>query len=186
MTSKDRWLDEGMTVLREQGIAGVRVDRIAARLGLTKGSFHHHFDGVGDYRRALLERYESDTAAIVQSALSALAGLSPEQALMALPAHVPVDPRTDAAVRGWAFEDDEARATLERIDAARLQVLVALWQAIVADPALARAAAMIPHLITMGASVALPTPRDDEMAAVFGLLAALVPAVREQSPPVAG
>ena len=53
MTTRDRWLNEGMAVLAEQGSRSIRVNRIAARLDLTKGSFHHHFDDIADYHRAL-------------------------------------------------------------------------------------------------------------------------------------
>ncbi len=57
--TRDRWIDEGLLVLAEEGAPGVRIDRIAARLGLSKGSFFHHFDGIAAYRRALLDRWES-------------------------------------------------------------------------------------------------------------------------------
>lgn len=179
MTPRDRWLDEGVAVLREQGIAGVRIDRIATRLELTKGSFHHHFNGVGGYRRALLERYEVEVMAIIENATSAVRDLQPERALVELPALVPFDPRLEAAIRGWAFQDEEARDALHRIDAARLQALTELWQAVVGDPHRARVAALIPYLVMIGASVALPTPTDDDLAAVFGLLARLVPFASE-------
>jgi AcrR family transcriptional regulator len=178
MSARDRWIDEGMAVLREQGAAGVRVDRIAARLGLTKGSFHHHFRGADDYRRALLHRYESDTTAAIEAAVTAVAGLDAERAVMALPAHADVDPDLDGAVRGWAVEDDEARAVLQRVDAARLDALVRLWRQVLPDRRRARTAALVPHLVMIGASMARPTPTDRELRDVFALLATLVPSVR--------
>lgn len=178
MTSRDQWLDEGLTVLREQGIAGVRVDRIASRLGLTKGSFHHHFDGVGDYRRSLLQRYELGVTAIIDHAKSAVRNLPPEQALAELPAHFPFDPRLEAAIRGWAFQEEEARETLQRVDTARLWGLTELWQAVVRDSHQARVAALIPYLVIIGASVSLPTLDERDMAEVFELLGRLVPQVK--------
>ncbi len=57
-----------------------------------------------------------------------------------------------------------------------------LWQAIVPDPAQARSAALIPYLITIGASVAVPRPTEDEMAGVFVLLADLVGSVPGADP----
>lgn len=178
MNARNRWIDEGMAVLREQGAAGVRVDRIAARLGLTKGSFHHHFRGAGDYRRALLERYEADAIAAIDAAVTAVAELGPEEALMALPDRAELDPDLDGAIRGWAVEDDAARAVQQRVDAARLDALVGLWQRILPDPARARTAALVPHLLMIGASMARPAPTEAELRDVFALLAAIVPAVR--------
>ncbi|MGO4689562.1 TetR/AcrR family transcriptional regulator [Glaciibacter sp. 2TAF33] len=177
MVAKDRWIEEGLVVLREQGIGGLRVDRVARRLGLTKGSFHHHFSGVDDYHRSLLERYESDAVAVIETAVASLDHLSAERALMEAPSYAPVDPGLEAAIRGWGSHDEAARATLGRIDAARLQALIRLWQGVVTDPTMARTAAMIPYLITIGASVTVPTPTQEEIGDIFALLAALVPLV---------
>lgn len=179
MNAKDRWIDEGMAVLTDQGIDGVRIDRVAARLDLTKGSFHHHFRGAGDYRRSLLDSYEQRALAMIDDALSQLGHLSPTDALMALPGRFDFNTRLEAAMRGWAFQDAEARAVLERVDAARLKALVDLWQGIVADPARARSAALIPFLVMVGAAVALPALTENDVTELFELLARLVPAVSD-------
>lgn len=182
MTPKDRWIDEGLTTLRQDGIAGVRIDRIAARLGLTKGSFHHHFHGVGDFHRSLLERYETDAITAIDNAVKTLDRVSPQRVLMEASAHVPIDAATEAAIRGWAFQDEAARATLRRIDSARLQALTRIWHSIIPNEAQARSAAMIPYLITIGASVAVPTPTEKEMTDLFALLATLIPSVPGAAP----
>lgn len=168
-----------MTVLQEKGVGGVRIEHIAARLELTKGSFHHHFTGIGDYRRALLQRYEETAAATIEHAKTAIRDLAPQQALTELPTLVPVDPRLEAAIRGWAFQDDDAHDALGRIDQARLRALTELWQALIGDSRRAHAAALIPHLVMIGASVAVPTPTRNDVADVFDLLADLVPSVGE-------
>ena len=177
MTPKDRWIDEGLTVLQQEGIGGVRIDRIAARLGLTKGSFHHHFDGVGDFHRSLLERYESDATARIDSAVESLDRLPPQRVLVDASAQISGDAGREAAIRGWASQDEVARATLRRTDAARLAALTTVWQRIVPDETLARSAAMIPYLILIGSAVAVPPPSEQELADVFALLATLIPAV---------
>jgi AcrR family transcriptional regulator len=175
MKVKDKWLDEGLAVLIEDGAPGIRIDRIAARLGLSKGSFHHHFAGAAGYRTALLQRYESD-------ALAALGGLAPtwdepaERTLAGLRtrARELFDPRLEVAVRAWAFQDPEVRATQERVDSARLAALESLWLAIVDDPRGARTAALLPHLLSIGASVALPPIDPTELDDVFGMLVELI------------
>ena len=55
-------------MLAAEGAAGVRIDRIAARLGLSKGSFHHHFAGADGYKRDLLAHYEALSVDAVESA----------------------------------------------------------------------------------------------------------------------
>ncbi|MFI8527327.1 TetR/AcrR family transcriptional regulator [Promicromonospora sukumoe] len=178
MISREQWIDEGLVVLAEQGTAGLRIDKIAGRLGLTKGSFHHHFAGIEGYRQAILDRYEQDALDATGRALAAVAGLPPRDALTRLPDHVSFDPRLEAAVRGWAFADPAARTVQERVDTARLDALTRLWHDVLPDPAAAHTAALVPHLLMIGGATALPTPGQADMRAVFALLATLVPTVR--------
>ena len=52
---KQRWMVAGLEALRKGGVAGVRVERLAADLGITKGSFYWHFRDRGGLLEALLE-----------------------------------------------------------------------------------------------------------------------------------
>jgi len=178
VTARDRWLDEGLAVLAELGAPGIRIDPIAERLGLSKGSFHHHFAGAADYRAAILDRYETGAYASLAE-IAPGDGADPVTALAGLRGRVPelFDPRLEVAVRAWAFQDETARAVQERVDTARLAAIERLWNAILGDPVRARTAALLPHLLAIGASVALPPLDPDELDAVFGMLVELIPAV---------
>lgn len=170
--SRERWIDEGMRVLAEEGAPGVRIDRIAARLRLSKGSFFHHFTGIADYRRALLAEWEN--GAVLEPG-----DVEPNALLGGLAARVGtlVDLRLEAAIRAWSLQDAEAAAAQERVDRARLGLLESVWLRIIDDPERAHAAALLPHLLVIGASVALPPTSRADLESVFGLLAELVPAV---------
>ncbi len=52
--SKQAWLDEVLRTLADEGAPALRIDRLAGGLGLSKGSFYHHFDGMAGYKDALL------------------------------------------------------------------------------------------------------------------------------------
>jgi AcrR family transcriptional regulator len=183
MSARDRWLDEGLAALAADGVAGVRADRIAARLGLTKGSFHHHFAGIEDYRRALLERHERDQLALLDGITAELTSVPAEAALATLPerliGHFEAD--LERAVRSWAFTDPAARAVQERLDRARLAFLRGLWTRILGDERQAHIAALVPHLVAIGASMAQPRLAARDLRAVFDLLAALVPSVTQRA-----
>jgi len=58
MSTRTSWLDEGLAVLAELGAAALRTDRLAGRLGRSKGAFYHHFAGLSGYRLDLLDHYE--------------------------------------------------------------------------------------------------------------------------------
>ena len=160
-TSRIDWLDEGLAVLAVEGPPGVRIDRIAARLGLSKGSFHHHFAGADAYKRELLERYADTATSSLETSISDAAGSAPAEVLLALTATVDQPAAAsvaalDRAVRAWAFSDADARAAVARVDAARLGALEGIWRRLVDDPARARTAALLPYLVAVGSSALEP------------------------------
>ncbi|MEE8333040.1 MAG: TetR/AcrR family transcriptional regulator [Alphaproteobacteria bacterium] len=55
--SREDWIDAAWEALGESGIEGVRVERLARRLGVTKGSFYWHFKDRQALVTALLDRW---------------------------------------------------------------------------------------------------------------------------------
>ena len=186
-TTRQRWLDEGLAVLADEGEGGLRIDRLATRLGLTKGSFFHHFGGVAGYRTALLEQYEQTTLGGLAEAIDARRDDGTLATLAWLTARATSGPETirradlDLAVRAWAASDPEARAVQARIDAAAIDALQAAWRPAVETDADARAAALVPYLVSLGAAATVPPISPDELRGVFELLLDAVPAVRARS-----
>jgi AcrR family transcriptional regulator len=181
MSAKERWLSEGLEVLATEGPAGVRIDRLAARIGLSKGSFHHHFAGAAGYKTALLEHYEQMVTSALTAAVGRFAGESPQRVLAGLTAQIGdpdsllYHPELEVAVRAWAFQDAEVAAVQQRIDEARIAVLEALWERMVDDPDQARVAALLPYLIGVGASVVRPPVDRAALQRVYELILRLVP-----------
>jgi AcrR family transcriptional regulator len=196
-TTRSRWLDEGLAVLASEGIAGLRIDKLAARLDVTKGSFHHHFAGIADYQRALLEYYEEQVRAALGRAIEEGSGAGTRRTLEWLTARVAGGaggsaaaagsdgpggtagsirrPQLDAAVRAWAHGDPVAHATQARIDAAAVAALQAAWRPAVETDAAARTAALVPYLISLGAAAMVPPVEGDELREVYELLLERVP-----------
>jgi AcrR family transcriptional regulator len=180
VSTRDLWLAEGTAVLTLEGPDGVRIDRLAARLGLSKGSFHHHFAGMDGYRKALLDRIELAQLNILDQAAAAVADIDPVDALRSLPTRLDdlFDADLDRALRAWAVSDDTAAAVLARLDTARLAFIEALWRRALDDTGRAHTAALLPHLLLIGANAALPPIDAKSRRAVFDLLAELIPSVR--------
>jgi AcrR family transcriptional regulator len=184
MKTRDDWLSLGLAVLAAQGEQGLRVDRLARQMGLTKGSFHHHFRGMADYRQALLERYERDQLTALRQLAAGLEAMSAHDALRALPSRAADLLNTDAerSVRAWGNSAPEARGTQERIDAKRLEFLRGLWTEALGDDERGHTAALVPHLLAIGASVVQPPLDTDELLKAYDLLARLVAAVAKPNP----
>ena len=53
------WANAALDVIAEDGVAGVAVEPLARRLGVTKGSFYWHFPSREALLAAALERWEA-------------------------------------------------------------------------------------------------------------------------------
>jgi hypothetical protein len=55
--SVDAWIHEGVTIIAEEGLNALNVDRLCERLGVTKGSFSWHFVDMPSYRASLVSSW---------------------------------------------------------------------------------------------------------------------------------
>ena len=53
----DDWVQAGFSILAEEGIKALKIDRLCGRLAVTKGSFYWHFTDIAGYRAALTEAW---------------------------------------------------------------------------------------------------------------------------------
>jgi AcrR family transcriptional regulator len=146
------WVDAARDALLADGIDGVRVDRLAKALGVTRGGFYHHFADRGALLDALLAHWEASVVFVDP----AHAPADPAQALAALDALVArligehgYDPRFDLAVRAWSQSDARAARAVRRVDRRRLALLERLFVALgcSADEADVRACVFYFHQI---------------------------------------
>ena len=126
----------GRTTLLASGPAAVRVERLAADLGVTKGSFYWHFADRGALLEALLREWEEERS-VARQQLHALRGPMAVRELMAfLAPRVVASERgevpSDAAVFAWASTDPAVARRVEVAEAER----IALLRELVGDPEL--------------------------------------------------
>ncbi|ADB32122.1 transcriptional regulator, TetR family [Kribbella flavida DSM 17836] len=159
MSSRDRWLETGLAVLADEGIKAVTIERLCDDIGLSKGSFYHHFGGAGGYHTALLAYFEErETARYVAAAEAVPAGDARARLdhLKALVAGSDDSAALERAVRAWAAQDGVAREALERIDARRIGYLQQLLVEITGRRAEAADLARIVYLVLLGSYHVLP------------------------------
>lgn len=147
VASKRDWLDAGLVLLAEQGAPSVTIEKLTERLGLSKGSFYHHFKGMSGYRTALLEHFETErTTRFVEQAEQAAGDKL--RTLMDLVIAPGPGPELEIAVRAWALQDAEAREVQERIDRTRADYLAEIC----GDAELGQAL----YLVVVGAGQVVP------------------------------
>lgn len=121
LRGRDLWLDAGQDLLRAGGVRTIKVRSIADHLGLTTGSFYHHFSGMQDFLDQLAARFAVDLRAGLVSAEPG----DPRERLRRLAALV-VRHRIrplDMAMRDWAMTSAVAAASVQAHDALVLEFI---------------------------------------------------------------
>jgi len=131
-TTPQDWIRSGFELLVEGGAEALTAQRLAGRLGVTRGSFYHHFGSREGFLRALLGQWEEDHTSRVISL--SRAGGTPSQRLERLIRHgwrLPHD--VDVAIRAWALRDPLAAEHQRRVDDRRLAYVAELYRAFADD-----------------------------------------------------
>jgi AcrR family transcriptional regulator len=140
-TPVSAWIDEARAALVEEGISGVKVDRLAARLGVTRGGFYHYFEDRDALLRALLDRWRKDCRFLPPlrtdlTPAEAVAWI--EQAVTRMIEEDGYDSRLDMAVREWARSDERTAAAVKASDQERLDTLRQFFELLGHEPAEAK------------------------------------------------
>ncbi|MFD3938020.1 TetR/AcrR family transcriptional regulator [Streptomyces sp. NPDC058611] len=153
MARKSNWIDTAVAVLTDEGSAHLTIDRLSAELGLSKGSFYHHFKSYDAFKGEVLSRYEWESTTSLIAAAETDAEQDPIHKLRRL-VELATEPGVQAglqgAVRAWSMQDQAVRAVQDRIDQARLDYVSSLWREFgcSADEALTRAKTL--YLLLVG------------------------------------
>jgi AcrR family transcriptional regulator len=115
--SVEDWLQAGYTVLAEQGVRALKVERLCQQLGVTRGSFYWHFEDMDGYRAALVESWNTFLERDRQS-LAELDALAPRERLstMMIALVSPQHWMLERAMREWARSDPVAAANIRAAD----------------------------------------------------------------------
>lgn len=127
--SQQDWVNGAIAALGDGGIDAVRVEPLAKALGVSKGSFYHHFTNRRALLLALLDQWEQlGTSAIIDEVEAA--SDEPAGQLAAL-VHISCTPdalgdSVETSIRAWAATDEIARGAVARVDQRRLDYVTDL------------------------------------------------------------
>lgn len=121
------WLDAALDALYEEGEAGVRVEPLARRLGVTKGSFYHHFRDRGELLSAMIDRWRAVQEAYVRDFARSQTQSAAGRVDEVLAFTQAKDSRHDVGMRAWALHHAGARRALQAIDRLRLDFVEELF-----------------------------------------------------------
>ncbi|UGT72338.1 TetR/AcrR family transcriptional regulator [Nocardia gipuzkoensis] len=134
-TTRARWIEAGLEALARGGPDAVRVETLAAELGVTKGGFYGHFDGRSTLLAEMLDEWERRCTTEVIAQADAEGTDAADRIRRAGRLTFAEDlHRIDLAVRAWARHDESVAARLRRIDNERMSFLRKMFGTFITDP----------------------------------------------------
>jgi AcrR family transcriptional regulator len=163
---KSKWLDAGLDALFEDGIEAVKVEPLARRLKVTKGSFYWHFTD----RRALLDGMIGRWVDVQSLALAQhrSGDISAREMVLKLLNHIPSkDARHDIAMRIWARTDVAAATAVADLDARRIALVTELFVQLGDPDTEAAFKARLLYYFQLGDQLVLDPAASDDRAVNF-------------------
>ena len=124
------WLRTALDIFVAEGIDAVRITRLAADLGVTRGSFYWHFRNREDLINSLVSYWKDKYTAAITASTAQATSLADgifrffetciDAALF--------DPRLDLALREWARRSASIHALVASEDQARIDALCAFYE----------------------------------------------------------
>ena len=149
LSSRD-WVDAALRTLVEQGIDALRVERLAAAMGVTKGSFYWHFKDQKALLAAVLTAWEARATSDIIFNVEAQGG-DARARLRALAIIVfGSDGVLERQVRAWAARDPAAAEVQDRVDERRIGYVSGLFEAAGFTPEHAQARAVFVYQALIG------------------------------------
>ena len=149
LTAAD-WAEAALQLVAEKGLRALTVDALAARLGVTKGSFYWHFASRAALLAAALSRWEERSTTDNVRGLDAIPDARRRLALMLDAASQPPRSRSLYAALAEAAEDPVVRKVLSRVASARISYLEKCYAESGLTPTLAAAHAVLAYAAYRG------------------------------------
>lgn len=130
------WIEAAQRTLVDEGIAGLKVDRLANRLGVTRGGFYHNFKDRDEFFEQIIRHWENSCRFLPDDPPPPRPGDAVEwldRMIGRLIESDGYDYRFDLAVREWARADKRAEWAVERADRERLDTLQKFFEALGCD-----------------------------------------------------
>ncbi|HYH53041.1 MAG TPA: TetR/AcrR family transcriptional regulator [Solirubrobacterales bacterium] len=134
-TPREEWVAAALEALGAGGPEAVRVEALAARLGVSKGGFYWHFKDRPALIEEMLESWEQSVVGDVIAEVES----EPEDPrarlrhLFELAASSSDLLPIELALRHWARRDEEVAARLRRVDNQRMEYMRSLFAPICTD-----------------------------------------------------
>jgi len=128
--TKADWVLAARDALIKGGHNAVKIDVIAKRLQVTRGSFYWHFDSHAELLEELLKLWHAQNTAPFEAVARDTTRNGRDKYLAIVNLwleETDFDPAFDAAVRGWAGASRKVRADVTKVDEDRMRLLESVF-----------------------------------------------------------
>lgn len=127
------WIEAAIAMLAEDNVEALRVDTLAEKLGVTKGSFYWHFKGRDDLLLAVVEAWRLTMTSEIRALIFDRSGTPWERLERLL--RIAISGRPDVpggpfemTLRDWARRDTKVAEVVRAVDAERNAFAVQLYR----------------------------------------------------------
>ena len=165
--TKGDWLQAGLDTLAKDGVDGLTIQSLTDQLGVTKGSFYHHFSSIRSFKDELIhhwaDQYFSTATDLPRTSAERLALLDMvmEEAFASVTA-------PEAAIRAWAQRDQRVQAVVIEVDATRKQFVLNIFRSLVASDDQASLMADLFSAMLIGCVTSLPQVPAERVLELYG------------------
>jgi len=151
------WIRGAFAILADDGFDGLRVEVLAKRLKVTKGSFYWHFKDRRDLFDAVLAEWRDSRIADIRKQTAAQPGAELAALTHTIDVYAAAKNRKgvaiEAAFRLWARQDSATAAVVEEVDAERLACTHRLFRALGLSEAESAARSVLLYAYVFGFSM---------------------------------
>jgi AcrR family transcriptional regulator len=168
--TKRDWFKAATLILANTGSSGLTIEALTSSLGVTKGSFYHHFGSFEQFKLAFLTYFKDEgTLNIITEAEK---GAAPDEKLKRLMSIIvreissmPVN--TEVGIRNWALQDNAVSAVMEEVDERRIRYVKQLCVGIVGNEMQAQKMAEMMYVILVGSEHVIPAISQTRLDVLF-------------------
>lgn len=173
--TKEDWLNEAKQVLIEDGFAKLTLENLLSRLGVTHGSFYHHFKNRQALTEALLKQWRKEMTQDVLAAAANIGDVNERaETLIKIGQSFTNQTQLEIAFRSQARIDPMVKEYVQEVDELRIQNCTQLAKLMVGDTPRAAVIGKLAHTVFVGSQQMIPALTEQETQAMYMELLALV------------
>ena len=167
LTKKD-WLEEGFKILSEFAQNKLRILYLCERLGVTRGSFYHHFTSIDNYIAELMKAWEEEnTLGFIKEASK---GDTPEEKTERLNLQVvQAKQAVETSIRSWSFYHPVVKVHLAKVDKIRLSFLQGIFEEMGNDKKKALLHAKLEYILLIGMQQLFPNASKKDIEEIYSV-----------------